>query len=122
MKDIRQLKIACLKSLKPQSKLSVSEWADTFGQISSDSAEPGKYHTSRTPYMKAVMDAFTEPDINRIVVKSAAQIGKSTVLMHIVGRTAHLAPCNVMIIQPTLEMAQDFQKRVSPNSLRTAKS
>lgn len=60
--------------------------------------------------MREVMDAFTQDDVNRVVVKSSAQVGKSEVLLNIVGRFAHVDPCTVMIIQPTLEMAQDFSK------------
>lgn len=60
--------------------------------------------------MREVMDAFTQDEVNRVVVKSSAQVGKSEVLLNIVGRFAHVDPCTVMIIQPTLEMAQDFSK------------
>ncbi len=56
------------------------------------------------------MDAFTEPNIRRIAVKSAAQVGKSEVLLNVVGRYAMLDPANIMIIQPTLADAEDFSK------------
>ena len=62
------------------------------------------------PYMRDVMDAFTQNDVERIVVKSAAQVGKSEILLNIIGRTAHLNPANIMVIQPTLELARDFPK------------
>ena len=60
--------------------------------------------------MREVMDAFTQDDVHRVVVKSAAQVGKSECLLNIVGRYAHLDPCTIMLLQPTLEMAQDFSK------------
>lgn len=56
------------------------------------------------------MDAFTQSNVEKIVVKSAAQIGKSEVLLNVIGRYAHVDPSTIMIIQPTLEMAQDFSK------------
>lgn len=56
------------------------------------------------------MDAFTDPNVEKVVVKSAAQIGKSEVLLNVIGRYAHVDPATIMIIQPTLEMAQDFSK------------
>lgn len=96
--------------MKPAARLSVSDWAESYMMLPSDSAEPGRFKVSRTPYMREVMDAFTDPAINRIVVKSSAQVGKSTALLNIIGRTVSLEPCNIMIIQPTLEMAQDFSK------------
>lgn len=110
MKAKIKLKATLKDSLKPASKLTVSDWADTFRQLPSESSEPGRWKTDRVPYMRAVMDAFTDSNIQRIVVKSASQVSKSECLLNIVGRTAHLAPATVMIIQPTLSDAEDFSK------------
>ena len=102
--------------LKPLPKMTVSEWADKYRMLSSGiSAEPGKWKTSRAPYQKEIMDAFTQPNVSRVVVKSASQVGKSDVMNNIIGRFAHLDPCAVMMIQPTIEMAEDYSKsRISP--------
>ena len=102
--------------LKPLPKMTVSEWADKYRMLPSGiSAEPGKWKTSRAPYQKEIMDAFTQPNVSRVVVKSASQVGKSDVMNNIIGRFAHLDPCAVMMIQPTIEMAEDYSKsRISP--------
>ena len=68
------------KGLKPLPKTSVSQWADTYRIISQGNAEPGRWRTSRAEYQREIMDAFTQSGIHRVVVKSAAQIGKSDVL------------------------------------------
>ena len=79
------------------------------------SAEPGKWKTSRAPYQKDIMNAFTEPGIHRVVVKSSSQIGKSDMMNNVIGRFAHLDPCAIMMIQPTIDMAQDYSKtRIAP--------
>ncbi len=88
----------------------VSEWADTYRQLPADSAEPGQWRTSRTPYAKAIMDAFTQNDIHRVVVKSAAQVAKTEILLNIIGRYAHLDPCSILLVNPTIEMSEDFSK------------
>lgn len=102
--------------LKPLPKTSVSQWADDYRMLSQGlSAEPGRWKTSRAPYQKEIMDAFTQPGINRVVVKSASQVGKSDIMNNVLGRYAHLDPCAVMMIQPTIELAQDYSKsRISP--------
>lgn len=65
--------------------------------------------------MKDVMDAFTETGIHRVVVKCCAQVGKSEALLNVLGRFAHVDPCNTLILQPTVDMAQDFSKtRIAP--------
>lgn len=102
-------------AVKPLPKTPVSEWADTYRMLSSMSAEPGRWRTSRAPYQKEIMDAFTQPGIHRVVVKSCAQIGKSDIMNNVIGRYAHLDPCAIMMLQPTIDMAQDYSKsRIVP--------
>ena len=51
--------MAALKVLKPPENITVSEWADKFRVLSpKDSAAPGRWHTSLTPYLKFPMDCF----------------------------------------------------------------
>ena len=111
MKTAEELMRVTLKrGLAPIKKISVSEWADKYRMLPSESAEPGRWRTSRVPYMKEIMDSVTAAGIERIIIKSSAQIGKSEVLLNVIGRYAHVDPANIMIIQPTLEMSQDFSK------------
>ena len=102
--------------LKPTPKTSVSEWADEYRMLSKGiSAEPGRWKTSRAPYQKEMMDAFTQQGIHKVVVKSASQIGKSDIMNNVIGRYAHLDPSTIMMIQPTVDLAQDYSKsRISP--------
>lgn len=101
--------------LKPLPKTSVSEWADTYRMLPSTAAEPGRWKTSRAPYQKDIMDSFTQPGIHEVVVKSCSQIGKSDIMNNIIGRFAHLDPCSIMMVQPTVDMAEDFSKsRIEP--------
>ena len=103
------------KGLKPLPKTSVSEWADNYRIISQGNAEPGRWKTDRAPYMREIMDSFTMPDIHRIIAMLAAQLGKSETLNNVIGRFAHLDPAVIMMIQPTIEMAQDYSKtRIAP--------
>ncbi|MBR1580090.1 MAG: phage terminase large subunit family protein [Selenomonadaceae bacterium] len=116
MKTSKELhEITLRRGLSPIEKVSVSAWADRYRVLSAGNAEPGRWRTSRVPYMRAVMDAFTDPAVEKVVVKSAAQVGKSEVLLNVIGRYASVDPATIMIIQPTLEMATDFSKsRLTP--------
>lgn len=104
------------KGLKPQPKTSTSVWADSYRMLSAGiSAEPGRWKTSRAPYQQEIMDAFTQSGVNKVVVMSSSQIGKSDIMNNVIGRFAHLDPCPIMMIQPTIEMAEDFSKsRIAP--------
>lgn len=104
------------KALRPAPKMTVSQWADNYRMLSRESsAEPGRWKTSRTEYQREIMDSFTSPDVWKVVVKSAAQIGKSDIMNNVIGRFAHLDPSPILMIQPTIDMAQDYSKsRISP--------
>ena len=122
MKSTDELKLLIKEALKPPSRQSVAAWADEFATLPSTSAEPGRYRTARVPYFKEIMEAFTDNRIQRVVVKSASQMGKSAVLLNVLGRYAHLAPCPCMIIQPTLSDAMDFSKRRLSPFIRDTKA
>lgn len=115
-KTINLFRKIAKQSLTPLSDQTVSEWADSYRMLSSEAAaEPGRWRTERAPYQKAIMDAFTESDINVVVAKTASQIGKSDIMNNVIGRFSHLAPAPMMMLQPTIEMSQDYSKtRIAP--------
>lgn len=105
-----------VKCLKPLEIMSISEWADTYRILSAEgSAESGKWHTDRTPYMRKIMDAASDPAVNRVIVMSSAQVGKSELINNAIGRTIHNDPCSILLVQPTDTAAKDFSKeRIAP--------
>ena len=106
----------CVKVVKPPKKLTVSQWADEYRQLSSEaSAESGKWRTSRAEYQRGLMEAFSDPDIHTVVWMSSAQVGKTEVLLNIIGYFIDQDPSPMLLLQPTLDMAQAFSKdRVAP--------
>ena len=115
-KTVKLFQRIAAKSLRPLPNLTVSDWADQYRMLSSESsAEPGRWRTDRAPYQRAIMDAFTDLDVRRVVVMSCSQIGKSDTMNNVIGRFAHLAPAPILMIQPTVDMAQDYSKsRIAP--------
>lgn len=66
------------ETLKPPPDLTLSQWADKYRRLSSEaSAEPGKWRTDKCPYQREIMDAITNINIKKVVVMSAAQVGKT---------------------------------------------
>jgi len=103
-------------AMKPPPKLTVSEWADTFRVLSSESsAEPGKWSTSRAEYQRGMMDAVSDPDIETVVLMTCAQVGKTELINNVVGYHIHQDPAPMLVVQPTLEMAHTWSKdRLAP--------
>jgi phage terminase large subunit GpA-like protein len=103
--------------LTPEAALAVSEWADRHRVLSPRaSAEPGRYRTDRTPYMRAITDALspTHP-ARRIVVMKSAQVGFTEGGNNWIGYIIHHAPGPMLAVQPTVELAKRFSRqRVDP--------
>lgn len=112
----RRLQVAAEKALKPPPKLTVSQWADAYRQLSSESsAEAGKWSTSRAEYQRGMMDAVSDISIETVVLMTGAQIGKTELINNVVGFHIHQDPAPMLVVQPTLEMAQTWSKdRLSP--------
>jgi len=104
------------KTAAPPPNLKVSDWADRYRYLSAEgSAEPGKWDTSRAPYQKDILDAIREPGIKKVVVMSSAQVGKTEILLNIIGYHIHQDPAPILLLQPTMQMAEAFSKdRLAP--------
>jgi len=104
------------ENLKPPPKLTVSQWSDEYRRLSAEaSAEPGRWFTSRAEYQRGIMDAVSDPLIETVVVMSSAQVGKTEVVNNIVGYHIHQDPAPILVLQPTVEMAQTWSKdRLAP--------
>jgi phage terminase large subunit GpA-like protein len=112
----KALMIQMKKRLKPPPKLTVSEWADQFRKLSPESsAEPGSWQTSRAEYQRGIMDAISDPTIETVVLMMGAQMGKSECLNNVVGYHIAQDPSPILVVQPTLDMAQTWSKdRLAP--------
>jgi phage terminase large subunit GpA-like protein len=107
----------CWASLLPPSKITLSEWADRDRILSSESAaEHGEWVTATVPYEKAIMDAITDPLVPRVVVQKGAQLGiTDSAILNPVGYHIIEDPCPILIVQPTVEMAETFSSdRLQP--------
>ena len=101
----------CVAVLKPPPELTLSQWADTYRMLSAEnSATPGRWHTDNAPYQREIMDAIGDQHVRKVVVMSAAQIGKTAMLMNMLGYYMHYYPAPVLVMQPPLEMGQTFSK------------
>lgn len=99
--------------LRPLDPITVSEWADRYRRLSSKaSAEPGPWKTSRTPYLREIMDCLSaENPVQRVVVMAGAQLGKTESGSNWLGYVVHQAPGPMLIVQPTVEMGERLVKQ-----------
>ena len=108
---------ACRAGARPDPKLRISEWADQHRVLGTRSSpEPGQWRTSRTPYLRDIMDSLmADSPWERVVFMSGAQVGKTESGNNWIGYVIHLAPGPMLVVQPTETMAKrNSKQRVGP--------
>ena len=105
------------RGMRPDADLTVSEWADQHRWLSSRaSAEPGRYRTARTPYLRGIMDALSPSHpAQRISFMKAAQVGATEAGNNWIGFVIHHVPGPMLAVLPTVEMAKRTSRgRIDP--------
>jgi phage terminase large subunit GpA-like protein len=102
--------------LAPPPLLTVSKWADSYRKLSPESsAEPGQWKTSRAEYQREIMDSLSNKETEIIIVMSSAQVGKTELINNIIGYFIDYDPSPIMLLMPTLDLAQSYsKKRLAP--------
>ena len=102
--------------LSPPPELTVSQWADEYRRLSPEaSAEPGRWNTDRAPYQREIMDAINDARCEEVIIMSSAQVGKTELILNIIGYYIDYDPSPILVLQPTRDMAETFSKdRLAP--------
>lgn len=113
---LKRAKDQTIQLALPPPKLTLSQWANEKLYLSAeDTAEHGKYRSARAPFQVGPMDAVSDPEIETVVVMTATQMMKTTLLKSIIGYHIDQEPAPILIVQPTLDMASGFStERLSP--------
>ena len=108
---------AFLAGLTPDPDHTVSSWANEHRMLSQKaSAEPGRWRTERTPYLREILDCLgSSSPVQRVVFMAGAQVGKSETGNNWLGYVIHHAPGPMLLVQPTVDTAKRFSKqRLAP--------
>jgi phage terminase large subunit GpA-like protein len=108
------------QAAQPRRSLPVSEWADTHRVLSGKQAgERGPYRTSRTPFLREIMDCFSHNSrVTDLVVMKSSQVGVTEATVNVIGYVMDHAPGPMMVMLPTLE-SRDKWKTQKLNPLFT---
>ena len=100
----------------PEPALTVSQWSDEHRMLPDLSAEPGRWRTSRTPYLREIMDCLSANDpTERVVFVKGAQLGGTEAGLNFLGYVIHHAPGLMLMVQPTMDaVRRNTSTRVDP--------
>lgn len=103
--------------LKPDTRLTVSQWADQHRILATKSAkEAGRWRTARTPYLQEIMDNLSpNSGVEYVCLMKGAQVGGTECGNNWLGYVIHHTPGPMMVVLPTLELAKRTSKqRIAP--------
>lgn len=105
------------EALRPPPKLTLSEWADLHFRLSAESAAtPGRWKT--LPYQRGILDAITDPAVERVSVIKSARIGYTKCINAAIAYHIHHDPCPILVVQPSIEDAEGYSKEEIAPMLR----
>ena len=94
----------------PPERLTVAEHSDKYVVLGPSAAIPGPYRTNRTPYARGMMDAFSDPQVEEIVVCTGTQVSKTQMMLNDIAYVVHQDPASTMLVMPTVDDARSFAK------------
>lgn len=116
MSQAQDIARAWLKVFDPPPRMTVTEWADRYRYLSPESSgQHGKYSSDQTPYAREWMDAANDPTATGVVLMVASQLGKTEALNNVVGYFMDIEPTSILMVQPTIDLAESWSKeRLAP--------
>src|SRR5690554_1571175 len=99
-----------LKAAAPPPDILPSEWAEKNLILNESALSTGRWHSETVPFQKEIIDAVVDSEVEKIVIMSSSQGVKNVIVNIIVGYYIDIDPSPIMLIEPTLELAEDYSK------------
>jgi phage terminase large subunit GpA-like protein len=104
---------AALRGARPDPELRVDEWAEEFMVVPKDAAKPGRYRIAHTPMARRILQVLSpRHPCRRVAVKGASQMLKTQVALCWLLASAHRAPANMLVLEPTDGLVKRLSARV----------
>lgn len=114
----KKVLLTLIAALKQDPDSTINEWADERRVLpSKSSAEPGRYRTSRMPYLKEPMEVLSPNNpTEQIKVIKGTQLGWTEIGNNWILATIDLYPSPMMMVMPTADLAERHSKqKIAPS-------
>lgn len=94
----------------PPERIGTLEWAEKYRFLSSEeTGRPGKYRSEVTPWVRGILEACDDPNVEMVVAMKAAQVAwTSGVLNNVIGRRIHTCPTPMVLMFPKEGAAREY--------------
>jgi phage terminase large subunit GpA-like protein len=101
---------AISEAIKPDSRVPISAWAESYRILPADSPEPGAWRNSRTPYLVGIMDALSPGSKYReVYLEKGVQLGGSAMGENFIGHAITSAAGAILAVFPTKEDGEKWE-------------
>jgi len=102
--------------LKPRERVGVAAWADAYRVLPQGTSQyAGKWDSAMTPYLAGIMEAFSDPATEKVVVMKASQGGGTECLINAMLWCIDVDPGPALVVYPNTEMAEAMNtERITP--------
>lgn len=105
---------AFAQSAEPRVRLAGSEFADAHRYVGTG-PEQGRWRTSRTPYLKEILDVCTDWETERVTMMCSVQVGKTETQLCLLQYYVQAEPAPILFVLPTVDVAKEVSKeRIGP--------
>jgi phage terminase large subunit GpA-like protein len=111
--------LGLMQGLEPEPDITVTEHADAVRILPrKGSIEPGKYSSSRTPYMVEIMDCLSvNHECTELSLMKGTQLGATEVSTNFIVYIVDAAPGSILMVMPTDKLAEEHSKGKLTDSL-----
>lgn len=98
--------------LRPQRRMSVSQWADAKRILKTGTANPGPWRTDFVPYMRKIMDCLSvDSPVQEVDFMKSSQVAGTEGGLNWIGYVMEHAPAEMLHVMPSLDLRKRFHVR-----------
>ena len=100
------------RSFAFQATRAATEWSEEVRRM-----EHGRYRFSFAPYQREMMEAPYDPRVQLVVYMLASRLGKTEVVMNMIGHAIDELPRRILTLYPTTSQAEKWSKETFEQEL-----
>ncbi len=106
-------------AFSPRVRMLVSEWADMHRLLTSaETSMPGPWRTGVVPFIREIMDSLSAGSgVETVVFMKPTQVAGTESLINWTGYSIDQSPGPMMVVQPTIELAELWSKQRLANMI-----
>ncbi|MDH5738748.1 MAG: phage terminase large subunit family protein [Nitrospira sp.] len=105
------LRAVFFAGLRPDPSKTVAEWSDECVRLPSFASESGPWRTSRTPFLKEIMECLSpRHPCKKVSFIKPVQIGGTQIAVNWVGYTMACSPSAMLFYEPIIDMVKRLTK------------